>query len=160
MKYALFMGCTIPARAMNYEISTRKIAEKLGIELVDLLDFSCCGLPIKSVDFLTSIVMGAKNIAVAEAGKLMIPIVAIVDTNCDPDEIDYVVPGNDDAIRAIRLITSRMADAVLEGKSILDKKMQEAAEEEAIKEKKAAEESAEQAGEETTETDIKEEATT
>ena len=56
MKYALFLGCTIPARAMNYEISTRKMAEKLGIELVDLEDFSCCGLPIKSVDFLTSIV--------------------------------------------------------------------------------------------------------
>ncbi len=105
-----------------------------------------------------------ENIAVAEARKLMIPIVAIVDTNCDPDEIDYIVPGNDDAIRAIRLITSRMADAVLEGNSIFDKKMQEAAEEEAIKEKKAAEESAEEsaekADEETTETGIKEEATT
>jgi heterodisulfide reductase subunit B len=66
MKYALFLGCTIPARAMNYEISTRKMAEKLGIEFIDLLDFSCCGLPMKSVDFMTSIVMGAKNIAVAE----------------------------------------------------------------------------------------------
>ncbi|MCK4575441.1 CoB--CoM heterodisulfide reductase subunit B [candidate division WOR-3 bacterium] len=66
MKYAFFMGCTIPARAMNYEIATRKIADKLGIELVDLLDFSCCGLPVKSVDFFTSIVMAAKNIAVAE----------------------------------------------------------------------------------------------
>ena len=53
--------------------------------------------------------------AVAEARKLGIPIVAIVDTNCDPDEIDYVIPGNDDAIRAIRLITSVMTDAVLEG---------------------------------------------
>jgi heterodisulfide reductase subunit B len=66
MKYALFLGCTIPARSMNYEISTRKMAEKLGIELVDFEDFSCCGLPMKSVDFMTSIVMGAKNIAVAE----------------------------------------------------------------------------------------------
>lgn len=66
MKYAFFLGCTIPARAMNYEISTRKIASKLGIELVDLLDFSCCGLPVKSVDFFTSVVMAAKNIAVAE----------------------------------------------------------------------------------------------
>jgi small subunit ribosomal protein S2 len=57
-----------------------------------------------------------ERIAVTEARKLGIPIVAIVDTNCDPDEIDYVIPGNDDAIRAVRLITSRIADAVLEGK--------------------------------------------
>ena len=56
-----------------------------------------------------------ERIAVAEARKLRIPIVAIVDTNCDPDEIDYVIPGNDDAIRAVRLLTGRMADAVLEG---------------------------------------------
>ena len=54
--------------------------------------------------------------AIAEARKLNIPIVAIVDTNCDPDEIDYVIPGNDDAIRAVKLISGAMADAVLEGK--------------------------------------------
>ena len=54
--------------------------------------------------------------AIAEARKLHIPIVAIVDTNCDPDEIDYVIPGNDDAIRAVKLIAGKMADAVLEGK--------------------------------------------
>jgi small subunit ribosomal protein S2 len=57
-----------------------------------------------------------ERIAVAEARKLRIPIVAIVDTNCDPDEIDYVIPGNDDAIRAIRLLTGIIADAVIEGK--------------------------------------------
>lgn len=57
-----------------------------------------------------------ERIAVAEARKLDIPIVAIVDTNCDPDEIDYVIPGNDDAIRAVKLLTSRMADAVIEGR--------------------------------------------
>ena len=57
-----------------------------------------------------------ERIAVAEAKKLGIPIVAIVDTNCDPDEIDYVIPGNDDAIRAIKLISQTMANAVLEGK--------------------------------------------
>lgn len=57
-----------------------------------------------------------EHIAVTEARKLEIPIVAIVDTNCDPDEIDYLIPGNDDAIRAIRLITSKLADAILEGK--------------------------------------------
>ena len=54
--------------------------------------------------------------AIAEARKLNIPIVAIVDTNCDPDEIDYVIPGNDDAIRAIRLIAATMANAVIEGR--------------------------------------------
>ena len=54
--------------------------------------------------------------AIAEARKLHIPIVAIVDTNCDPDEVDYVIPGNDDAIRAIRLIASAMANAVIEGR--------------------------------------------
>ena len=54
--------------------------------------------------------------AIMEARKLHIPIVAIVDTNCDPDEIDYVIPGNDDAIRAIRLIAATMANAVQEGK--------------------------------------------
>jgi small subunit ribosomal protein S2 len=59
-----------------------------------------------------------ENIAVLEARRLDIPIVAIVDTNCDPDEIDYVIPGNDDAIRAVKLITSRLADAVLEGKQM------------------------------------------
>ncbi|MBP3312702.1 MAG: 30S ribosomal protein S2, partial [Butyricicoccus sp.] len=54
--------------------------------------------------------------AIAEARKLGIPVVAIVDTNCDPDEIDYVIPGNDDAIRAIKLISQTMANAVIEGK--------------------------------------------
>ncbi len=57
-----------------------------------------------------------ERIAVAEARKLNIPVIAIVDTNCDPDEIDYIIPGNDDAIRAVKLITSRIADAVLEAK--------------------------------------------
>ncbi|HZK42803.1 MAG TPA: 30S ribosomal protein S2 [Syntrophomonadaceae bacterium] len=57
-----------------------------------------------------------ERIAVAEARKLNIPVVAIVDTNCDPDEIDYIIPGNDDAIRAVKLITGKIADAVIEGK--------------------------------------------
>ncbi|MBR4435125.1 MAG: 30S ribosomal protein S2 [Clostridia bacterium] len=57
-----------------------------------------------------------EHIAVLEARTLGIPIVAIVDTNCDPDDVDYVIPGNDDAIRAVKLIASKMADAVLEGK--------------------------------------------
>ena len=67
--------------------------------------------------------------AINEARKLHIPIVAIVDTNCDPDEIDYVIPGNDDAIRAIKLISSIMANAVLEGKQ--GEQTEEAAAEEA-----------------------------
>ena len=57
-----------------------------------------------------------EHIAVTEARTLGIPVVAIVDTNCDPDEIDYVIPGNDDAIRAVKLIAGKMADAVLEGR--------------------------------------------
>ena len=57
-----------------------------------------------------------EKIAVAEARKLGIPIVAIVDTNCDPDEVDYVIPGNDDAIRAVKLIASTMANAIIEGR--------------------------------------------
>ena len=57
-----------------------------------------------------------ERIAIAEARKLGIPIVAIVDTNCDPDEIDYVIPGNDDAIRAVKLLTAKVADAIMEGR--------------------------------------------
>ena len=57
-----------------------------------------------------------EKIAIAEAKRLNIPVVAIVDTNCDPDEVDYVIPGNDDAIRAVKLIAGAMADAILEGR--------------------------------------------
>lgn len=62
-----------------------------------------------------------ETIAVQEANKLNIPVVAVVDTNCDPDNIDYVIPGNDDAIRAIRLMASKMADAVIEGRQAIAK---------------------------------------
>lgn len=75
---------------------------------------------IRSMDKLPGaiFIIDPKNeaIAVHEGRRLKIPIVAVVDTNCDPDEIDYPIPGNDDAIRAIRLLTSRMADACIEGK--------------------------------------------
>lgn len=57
-----------------------------------------------------------ERIAIQEARNLDIPIVAIVDTNCDPDEVDYIIPGNDDAIRAVKLLTEKMADAVIEGR--------------------------------------------
>jgi len=66
-------------------------------------------------DLLYVVDVRREDTAVAEANKLGIPIIAIVDTNCDPDPIDYVIPANDDAIRAIKLITSKVADAVLEG---------------------------------------------
>lgn len=71
-------------------------------------------------------VVDPKNeaIAVREGRRLNIPIVAVVDTNCDPDDIDYIIPGNDDAIRAIRLLTSRVADACVEGKQRFDEKQQ------------------------------------
>ena len=69
--------------------------------------------------------------AVSEARKLGIPVVAIVDTNCDPDEVDYVIPGNDDAIRAIRLIAAKMADAIIEGNQGEDVEAEELATEEA-----------------------------
>lgn len=66
-----------------------------------------------------------EKIAIAEAIKLSLPIVAIVDTNCNPEEIDYVIPGNDDAIRAVKLISSVIADAVIEGKKLIIEKATE-----------------------------------
>ncbi|MBI4768073.1 MAG: 30S ribosomal protein S2 [Deltaproteobacteria bacterium] len=65
-----------------------------------------------------------EGIAILEARKLGIPLVSVVDTNCDPDEIDYIIPGNDDAIRAIRLITSKIADACLDGKAKREEMLQ------------------------------------
>lgn len=81
-----------------------------------------------------------EEIAIAEAHKLHIPVIATVDTNCDPDVVDFPIPANDDAIRAVRLLASKMADAVLEGRQ----GQQEA---EAAKEAEAAEAPAEEAAE-------------
>jgi small subunit ribosomal protein S2 len=64
-----------------------------------------------------------EKIAVHEANKLGIPVIAIVDTNCDPDPIDLIIPGNDDAIRAIKLFASRIADSVLEGRQLYQEKL-------------------------------------
>ena len=94
-----------------------------------------------------------ENIAVHEARKLGIPVVAIVDSNCDPTEIDYVIPGNDDAIRAIRLLTSRIADACLEGLQRMEERRQAASDKAeemaaAMPEAEVGGESAEAAGEE------------
>ncbi len=95
-----------------------------------------------------------EHLAVSEARKLNIPIVGIVDTNCDPDEVDYVIPGNDDAIRSIKLIASAMADAVIEareGEEGLALRRQMEAKMNAEAEAKKAEENAEVKAEEETE---------
>jgi len=84
--------------------------EKLDKNLAGIKDMH--GLP--DIMFVTD--TRKEHIAVMEANRLGIPVVAIVDTNCDPDMIDHVIPGNDDAIRAVRLIASKVADAILEGK--------------------------------------------
>ncbi|MBI2956894.1 MAG: 30S ribosomal protein S2 [Acidobacteria bacterium] len=81
------------------------------------------GLP----DSLFVIDSDKEAIAVQEARKLAIPVVAVVDTNCDPDQVDHIIPGNDDALRAIRLFTSKVADAVLEGRQIFEQSQLEAA---------------------------------
>ena len=91
---------------------------------------------IKNMDRLPGAIfvidLKKERIAVSEARKLGIPSVGIVDTNCDPDEIDYVIPGNDDAIRAIRLFSSKIADAIIEGRQLYEKALQEEEPEEEI----------------------------
>ncbi|HNX28487.1 MAG TPA: 30S ribosomal protein S2 [Syntrophomonadaceae bacterium] len=100
-----------------FEVLTKKEAAKLANERERLERFLG---GIKDMDKLPGAVFivdpRKERIAVAEARKLGIPVVAIVDTNCDPDEIDYVIPGNDDAIRAVKLIASKISDAVLEAR--------------------------------------------
>jgi heterodisulfide reductase subunit B len=66
LRYTLFLGCTVPVRALNYEISARKVAERLDIELLDILEFSCCGYPIKSIHHYAYLLMAARNLALAE----------------------------------------------------------------------------------------------
>jgi len=69
-KYALYLGCTVPVRGMNYEMAARKVAEQLGIELVDVDGFSCCGFPAKPLDWEAGLLMAARNLALAEAQGL------------------------------------------------------------------------------------------
>ncbi len=69
-QYALYLGCTVPVRGMNYEMSARKVAERLGIELVDVEGFSCCGFPAKPLDWQAGLLMAARNLALAEAQGL------------------------------------------------------------------------------------------
>ena len=101
----------------TFDLLPKKEVIKLNLEIEKLEKFLG---GIKNMDKLPSALFivdpRKERIAVAEAQKLGIPIVAIVDTNCDPDEIDYVIPGNDDAIRAVKLISGAMADAVIEGR--------------------------------------------
>ena len=96
--------------------SLDKERDKLQKNLIGIRELD--GLP----DALFVIDPKKEYIAVKEAKKLKIPVVAIVDTNCDPEDIDYVIPGNDDAIRAIRLFTQKIADAVLEGYNLAEEK--------------------------------------
>ena len=72
MKYALFLGCTIPVRGRNYEMSAREVSKKLKLELVDIEDFSCCGFPIKSTSAMTSLVIAARNLSIAAEKELNI----------------------------------------------------------------------------------------
>jgi small subunit ribosomal protein S2 len=136
----------------RYELLTKKEVQTLERErkhlelnLAGIKDMP--GLP----DALFVIDSNKEEIAVREARKLGIPVVAVVDTNCDPDLVDYVIPGNDDALRAIRLFTSRIADAAIEGRRAAEEKQLEAekiAAEKVAEEQEAAREAAALAAEE------------
>ncbi len=111
----------------TFELLPKKEVAKLELEMEKLDKYLGGVKEMKVLPKALFIVDPHKErIAVAEARKLHIPIVAIVDTNCDPDEIDWVIPGNDDAIRAVKLIAGAMADAVLEGKQGTDAVAEEA----------------------------------
>ena len=101
----------------TFDLLPKKEVTKLQLEIQKLEKFMGGIKDMKQLPGALFIVDPRKErIAVAEAKKLGIPIVAIVDTNCDPDEIDYVIPGNDDAIRAVKLISATMANAIIEGR--------------------------------------------
>ena len=123
----------------TFELLPKKEVVKLNLEIEKLEKFMG---GIKNMETLPAALFivdpRKEKIAVAEAKKLNIPIVAIVDTNCDPDEIDYVIPGNDDAIRAVKLIAGTIANAIIEGRQGED--TTEAAEE-AVAEEAPVEES-------------------
>jgi len=126
------------SRDGRYELLPKKEVLKLERERKHL-DQNLAGIKDMPTlpDALFVVDSNKEDIAVKEARKLGIPVVAIVDTNCDPDLVDYVIPGNDDALRSIRLFTSRIADAVFEGRQAEEQRRLEA-------EKIAAEQAAEQ----------------
>jgi small subunit ribosomal protein S2 len=99
-------------RAKKEVVRMERERKHLNQNLAGIKDMN--GLP----DLLFVIDSNKEAIAVEEARKLGIPVVAVVDTNCDPDKVDYVIPGNDDALRAIRLFTTKIADAVVEGRQL------------------------------------------
>ncbi|HLH38488.1 MAG TPA: 30S ribosomal protein S2, partial [Bryobacteraceae bacterium] len=99
-------------RAKKEVVRMERERKHLSQNLAGIKDMN--GLP----DVLFVIDSNKEAIAVEEARKLGIPVVAVVDTNCDPDKVDYVIPGNDDALRAIRLFTNKIADAVIEGRQL------------------------------------------
>ncbi len=101
----------------TFDRLTKKEAAKLALEIEKLEKFLGGIRGMQKLPGALFVVDPRKEkIAVAEAHKLGIPVVSIVDTNCDPDEVDYVIPGNDDAIRAVKLIAGAMADAIIEGR--------------------------------------------
>ena len=101
----------------TFDLLPKKEVVKLNLEIEKLEKFLGGIKDMKKLPGALFVVDPRKEkIAVAEAHKLHIPVVAIVDTNCDPDDVDYVIPGNDDAIRAVKLIASTMANAIAEGK--------------------------------------------
>ena len=110
----------------TFDLLTKKEASKLSLE-IEKLEKNLGGIETmeKLPGALFIVDPRKERIAVAEANKLGIPIVAIVDTNCDPDEIDHVIPGNDDAIRAVKLISQLMADAFIEGNQGRDAEVSE-----------------------------------
>ncbi len=120
----------------TFALLPKKEVSKLTLEIEKLEKFLGGIKTMKKLPGALFIVDPRKEkIAVAEAKKLNIPIVAIVDTNCDPDEVDYVIPGNDDAIRAVKLIAGAMANAILEGRQGEQENAEEAA---AVEEKEEA----------------------
>ena len=122
---------------LQLEKQRKRLEKSLGgIKLMDRLPGAIFVIDLKK-----------ERIAVSEARKLGIPSVGIVDTNCNPDEIDYVIPGNDDAIRAIRLFSSKIADAVIEGRQLYEKALQEEEPEEEIETQEPQELQEETAGE-------------
>ena len=123
----------------TFAMLPKKEVAKLELEIEKLEKFMGGITEMKKQPAALFIVDPRKEkIAVAEARKLGIPIVAIVDTNCDPDEVDFVIPGNDDAIRAVRLIAGAMADAIIEGRQG-EQNAPEVAAEEAVAEEAVAE---------------------
>lgn len=116
----------------TFDLLPKKEVIKLKLEMEKLEKFMGGIKDMKELPGAMFVVDPRKEkIAIAEARKLGIPVVAIVDTNCDPDEVDYVIPGNDDAIRAVKLIASTMADAIVEGRQGEQFTEEEAAGEEA-----------------------------